>query len=64
MPCYDPRDDEDRKETKRRLNVATRLLCEAWGLLLRNGNASDASPELAAWGIEHAALDRSRKEKR
>lgn len=65
MPCYDSRDDDDRKLTKERLNVAARVACE---LAKHLAAAEDLalwlaplSKEARDWIKEHNRLDEERK---
>lgn len=64
MPCYDPRSSEDAAENKRRLDLATRLLCETCTTLKTQGYlnlfARDI-PGLLEWFDEHQRLDAERE---
>jgi hypothetical protein len=63
MPCFDPRDDEDRRTIRTRLDAATRAGCnmskvfEAYPELLFHLPA-----ETIEWILEHKKLDKERGE--
>ncbi len=56
MPCFDGRAEADQKETRARLDLATRLLCE----VLRATPGLAMSPELLEWWDEHRKVDEKR----
>lgn len=49
MPCFDSRESADREEARKRLDLATRLLCE----VMRDGAVESPSMELQKWWAEH-----------
>jgi hypothetical protein len=67
MPCYDPREREDREQIKKDLDSATRVACEL-SHFLRNyffpfSWVSKVSNETRSWIEEHDKLDVERKKK-
>jgi len=63
MPCYDSRDDDDRKLTKERLDLATRVACELSKHLqkLESGEKHFyLSQETKNWIKEHKRVDKCR----
>lgn len=66
MPCYDSFDDDRRetvKEMKRRLDLATRLLCEHCKYLEDAHLLQYHSQELKDWWAKHKTEDVKRNNK-
>lgn len=62
MPCFDTQAAAEKQDIRKRLDLATRLLCE----VIRNQGVENPSDELKAWWAQHAAADarRLRRESR
>lgn len=59
MPCYDSRDSEDRHETKKRLDLATKLLCKLTSEMKLEEIESE---ELRKWVKDHREMDIKKEE--
>ena len=63
MPCYDSRDDDDRRLTKERLDLATRVACELSKHLRRLESGEKyfyLSREAKDWIKKHERMDACR----
>jgi hypothetical protein len=63
MPCYDSRDDEDRVNTQKRADAATRAACEMARVLRAKRLMGLVSSRTRVWALKHEEFDRERKEK-
>ncbi len=59
MPCYDPRPSDVANETKRRLDIATRVACSVLRTLSKE-HLKFLPKETQAWWEEHQEMDRLR----
>jgi hypothetical protein len=62
MPCRDggPTDNEIAYDYKRRLDLATRVACEAMSVLTKGGNYTNMSAEAKTWWQKHQDEDARR----
>lgn len=62
MPCYDSRNDpaEIMKESKQRLDLATRVACEMSKIIKEAGLGNKLSSEAYDWTVEHEKMDAER----
>ena len=61
MPCHDNYPEQGRAEERERLDKATRIACEAIGLLEAHDLENNLSFEALDWWQDHLEKDKERK---
>ena len=62
MPCYDGRCSDDNKILNKRVDILTRMLCDAIKTIQKSydTDVSNCSLETQVWWEEHEKLDKER----
>lgn len=63
MPCYDPREHEDRRTLQKRLDNATKAACDMSKVFHEYPKLLfDVSKETVLWILEHDQLDEAHRD--